>query len=148
MSIPDTVNLQLKESIRARDSARTGALRMIKAALLEAEKKTGSIPNDGACQEILRRLRKQRDEAATQYRAGGREELAASEEAEIIIIDAFLPQLADEATTRQWVQEAIAASGATQPGELGRVMGALMKSHKAEIDGTLARTLVQEELSG
>jgi len=46
------------------------------------------------------------------------------------------------------VQEAIASSGASQPGELGRVMGALMKSHKAEIDGNLARKLVQEELSG
>jgi len=148
MGIPDTVNLQLKESMKARDSARTAALRMIKAALLEAEKKTGSTPNDETCQEILRRLRKQRDEAATQYRAGGREELAASEEAEITIIDAFLPQLADEPTTRQWVREAIESSGASQPGELGRVMGALMKSHKAEIDGNLARKLVQEELSG
>ena len=63
------------------------------------------------------------------------------------MIEEFLPQLADEDTTRQWVQEAIAKTGATEMKELGRVMGALMGAHKGEMDGSLARRLVQEALS-
>jgi uncharacterized protein YqeY len=64
------------------------------------------------------------------------------------VIQGFLPSLADEATTRRFVEEAIAASGASKPGDVGRVMGALMKAHKGEVDGTLARRLATELLGG
>ena len=57
-------------------------------------------------------------------------------------------KLADEATTRHWVQEAIASTGATQPRDLGRIMGALMKDHKGEIDGALAKRIADELLGG
>ena len=60
----------------------------------------------------------------------------------------FLPSLADEAQTRAWVEEAIAAAGAEKPGDVGRVMGAIMKAHKGEIDGGLAKQLASELLAG
>ena len=147
MSIPETISAQLKEAMRARDSARTSALRMIKAAFLEAEKKAGSTPSDEDCVAVLRRLRKQREEAATQYREAGRLELAEGEEGEIVVIDGFLPQLADADTTRKWVREAIESSGATAPNQLGMAMGALMRNHKGEVDGALARSILLEELT-
>ena len=64
------------------------------------------------------------------------------------MIEEFLPRLADEDATRAWVREAIAATGAAQPGDVGKVMGALMKAHKGEVDGQLARRLAQELLAG
>ena len=78
---------------------------------------------------------------------GGREEMAENERAELAVIQEFLPQLADAAQTRAWVEAAIAESGASSPKEMGKVMGALMKAHKADIDGNLAREIVQELLA-
>ena len=74
--------------------------------------------------------------------------LAANERAELAVVQEFLPSLADEAQTRGWVEEAIAASGAASPGDMGRVMGALMKAHKGDIDGNIAKKIAQELLSG
>ena len=67
--------------------------------------------------------------------------------AELAVVSSFLPSLADEATTRGWVQAAIAESGASSAKELGKVMGALMKAHKGEVDGNLARKLAAELLA-
>jgi uncharacterized protein YqeY len=78
----------------------------------------------------------------------GREELAEQERLELAIIEGLLPQLADEATTLGWVREAIAASGATSPRDMGKAMGALMKAHKSDIDGALARRLLEQVLAG
>jgi uncharacterized protein YqeY len=90
---------------------------------------------------------KQRIDAAEQYSAAKRLDLAEVEQAEVKVIEEFLPQLANADTTRAWVAEAVASTGATQMGELGRVMGALMKAHKGEMDGTMARQMVQEALA-
>jgi uncharacterized protein YqeY len=62
------------------------------------------------------------------------------------VIDSFLPGLADEATTRAWVQAAIAETGAASARDLGKVMGAVMKAHKADLDGNLARRIAAELL--
>ena len=64
------------------------------------------------------------------------------------VIEEFLPSLADEAQTLVWVKEAIAASGATAPNQMGKAMGALMKAHKGEVDGGLARKLLMAQLQG
>ncbi len=148
MSIAESVMTQLTESMRARDVPRLSALRLIRAALIEESKKTGDEVDDAQAVAVLRRLRKQRDESALAYTQAGREDLAALELAEAVVIDSFLPHLADEPTTLGWVHEAIAASGASSPRELGRAMGALMKAHRGELDATLARTLLERELTG
>jgi hypothetical protein len=96
---------------------------------------------------VLRKLGKQRRDSIESYNSAGRADLAAVEQAELDIIDTFLPSLADEAQTRVWVQEAIAASGASSAREMGRVMGMVMKSHKGEVDGNLTRTIAGELLS-
>ncbi len=145
MGIYDDVNAQLKTAMRARDKVRVAGLRGIRAALLEEQKKTGAeTVADDACLTILRRLAKQRRESIDAYRAGGRDDLLAAEESELAVIEAFLPQLADEATTRAWVQEAIEATGAASMRDMGKVMGHLMKHHKGALDGKLANTLVRE----
>jgi uncharacterized protein YqeY len=148
MTIEETVQKQLTASMKAREVARTSALRMIRAALIEESKKKGEAVEDAQALVVLRRLLKQRQEADEAYTQAGREDLAALERAEAAVIDSFLPQLADEATTLAWVREAIAASGATSPREMGKAMGALMKHHRTEIDAKLARALIERELAG
>lgn len=149
MSIEQTVSEQLAEAMKARDAARVAALRGIRAAFLnEMKKDNAKTLADETSVELLRRLAKQRRESIEAFDAGGRPERAAEERAELAVIEEFLPRLADEDATRTWVREAIAASGASAPGDVGKVMGALMKAHKGEVDGQLARRLAQELLAG
>ena len=149
MSIFEDVSAQMKDAMKAKDEARLAALRGIRAAFLTECKKDNStsLPDDVAV-TLLRKLEKQRQESIDAFAAAGRPDRADAERAELAVIGGFLPQLADEATTRRWVEEAIAASGAANAREIGKVMGALMKAHKGEIDGNLARRLASELLPG
>jgi len=149
MAIEQTVSERLADAMKARDAARVAALRGIRAAFLnEMKKDNAKTLADETSVEVLRRLAKQRRESIEAFEAGGRPERAAEERAELAVIEEFLPRLADEAATRAWVEEAIAATGAAQPGDVGKVMGALMKAHKGEVDGQLARRVAQELLAG
>lgn len=149
MTIVETVSAQMKDAMRARDKARVTALRGIRAAFLTEIKAEGgrdTLTDDEAV-AVLRKLAKQRQESIEAYAAGGREEMAEAERAELAVVEAFLPKLADEATTRAWVRQAVAATGATGLSDMGKVMGKLMAAHKAELDGKLASRLVREALA-
>lgn len=147
MSIFDQVSEQLKDAMRAKDKDRLNGLRGIRASFIEAVKVDGSttLPDEKAI-EILRRLAKQRKESVEAYTAGARPDLVAEENKELAVIEAFLPQVADEATTRGWVEAAIAESGATSSRDIGKVMGVLMAGHKSELDGKIANKIVRELL--
>jgi uncharacterized protein YqeY len=147
MPILDEVSTQMKQALRARQSVRLAALRSIRAAFLNEMKKDGSETlSDEVCVALLRRLEKQRGESIEAFEQAGREERAATEREELAVIQEFLPSLADEATTRAWVEAAIAATGASSAKELGKVMGAVMKAHKGEVDGNLTRRLATDLL--
>ena len=147
MGIYDDVSAALTAAQKAKDAPRVLALRSIRAVfLLEQKKDNAPTLGDEACVAALRRLEKQRHESIEAFEKAGRPERVAEERAELAVIEEFLPRLADEATTRAWVEAAIASSGAAKPGDVGRVMGALMKAHKGEVDGNLARRLAAEML--
>jgi len=149
MGLVETVTAQMKAAMKAKDAARLSALRNIRAAFLTEMKKDGSETLDDAVSiRLLRMLAKQRQESIDAFTQANRPERVAEERAELGVIDEFLPRLADEATTRGWVAEAIAASGASNAKELGKVMGALMKAHKGDVDGDLARRIAAELLGG
>jgi hypothetical protein len=136
MAIIDDVSTQIKEAMRAKDKVRLVALRSIRAGFIEALKSDGAETlSDDKALPILRKLAKMRQESIDLYTQGGRTDLVEQERAELAVIDAFLPSLADEAQTEVWVQEAIAATGASGPREMGKVMGHVMKHHKADVDG-------------
>jgi len=144
MPIAEDVTGQIKIAMKAKDAVRLAALRSMRTAFLNEMKKDGSDSvSDEVCEGLLRKLEKQRKESIEAFSKGGREELAEVERAELAVIQEFLPQLADADRTREWVEAAIAESGASGPKDLGKVMGALMKAHKAEVDGTLAREIAQ-----
>jgi hypothetical protein len=149
MPIVDEVSAQMTEALRAKDQARLAALRNIRAAFLHEMKKDNSktLP-DEICVGLLRRLEKQRHESIEAFEGAGRADRAAEERAELAVIEEFLPKLADEATTRAWVEQAITETGASKPGDVGRVMGAVMKAHKGDVDGNLAKRIAAERLAG
>lgn len=147
MGLVEDVSEGMKQAMKAKDAARVAALRGIRAAFLTEMKKDGADTlADEVCTTVLRRLEKQRRESIEAFDAAGREEQAAAERAELAVIQEFVPSLADEATTRTWVAEAIQASGASELKEMGKVMGALMKAHKGDVDGGLAQTIAKELL--
>jgi uncharacterized protein YqeY len=148
MSIAETVTAQIKDAMKAKDERRLSALRSMRTAFLNEMKRDGSDAiSDEVCEGLLRKLEKQRKESIDAFMKGDREEMAVAERAEMAVIQEFLPSLADETQTRAWVEAAIAESGASSSKEMGKVMGVLMKAHKAEIDGNIARAIVQELLS-
>lgn len=147
MGIFDDVTGGLAQALKARDEVRLATLRSIRAAFLNEMKKDNAASlTDEVCVTLLRRLQKQRQESIDAFSAAGRSDRADAERAELAIIDSLLPKLADEATTRAWVEEAIAASGASGGKDLGKVMGAVMKAHKGDVDGNLARRIAAERL--
>lgn len=114
-------------------------------ALLTAMKEQGleELPDDQAV-AVLRKLAKMRKESIEMYEKGNALERVAEEQKELEIIDAYLPQLASAEQTRVWIEEIIAGGAA----DVGKVMAALMKQHKDELDGKLAQQLVREVLNG
>jgi uncharacterized protein YqeY len=147
MGIFDEITVQMKDALRAQETARLTTLRSIRASFLNEMKKDNAASlTDETCVDLLRRLEKQRKESIEAFEAAGRTEQAAAETAELAVIRQFLPSLADEETTRRWVKEVIAATGASGAKDVGRVMGAVMKAHRGEVDGTLARQVAAELL--
>ena len=148
MSIVEDVTAQVKDAMKAKDTTRLATLRSMRAAFLNEMKKDGADTiSDEVCETLMRKLEKQRKESIEAFEKGDRPEMAEAEKAELAIIQEFLPQLADAAQTRSWVEAAIASTGATEKKDMGKVMGALMKDHKADLDGNLAKGIVQELLS-
>jgi len=149
MAIIDDVTTQMKAAMRAKEADKLRALRGIRAAFIEEMKKDGrDTLSDDAAQTTLRRLAKQRKDSLDTYTSAGRPDLAEAEAAELTVIETFLPKLADEAQTRAWVAEAVAAVGGESMRDMGKVMGALMKARRGQIDGGLAKKFVQEALQG
>ena len=148
MALVDDISTLMKQAMKAKDAPRLAALRMIRAGFVNEMKKDGAETlADEVCVGVLRRLEKQRKESVEAFEQAGREDRSAAERAELAVVQEFLPSLADEPTTRAWVEAAIAESGAAGAKEMGKAMGALMKAHKGEVDGALAQKIVQELLA-
>jgi uncharacterized protein YqeY len=149
MSLVEDVSKEMKVALKARESVRLQALRNIRAAFLNEMKKDGADTlADEVCIGLLRRLEKQRKESIEAFEGAGRTEQADVEKGELAVIRGYLPSLADEETTRVWVQAAIEQAGVTDPKQLGKVMGMLMKEHKGEVDAGLAKKVAGELLGG
>ncbi|WP_201445415.1 GatB/YqeY domain-containing protein [Belnapia sp. F-4-1] len=142
----------LKEAMLAKDAARTSTLRMILAKLKDvdiAARPSGidKVPDDQIT-AMLRGMAKSRRESVELYRQGNRPELAEKEEAEIAVIEGFLPQQMDESAMQAAVQAAIAETGAGGIKEMGKVMAALRAKHAASLDMAKAGPLVKAALGG
>lgn len=111
--------------MRSKDADALKALRSIRAAFIIALKAEGAADtlSDAEAIACLRKLAKQRVESIEMFRSGGRDDLADGEAAELTIIERWLPKLASEDTVAEWVKTAIEKTGASKPGDMGKVMG-------------------------
>jgi uncharacterized protein YqeY len=147
VALIDKISEDMKTAMRARDQGRLMPLRMAKAALMNREVEKGRALDDAESQQVVASLIKQRRDSAEQFRKGGREELAAREDAEIVILEAYLPPPVDPADIERAVDEAIQESGATSAKDLGRVMKAVMpKLAGRGADGRTINDIVRRKL--
>ena len=145
--LQDTLTTDLKEAMRARDATRVSTVRLVLAALKNAQIEAMHPLDDAEETAVLRKQARQRRDSIEQFRRGGRDDLAAKEEAELALISAYLPAAPDAAHVRAAVLAAIEATGATGPGDMSSVMRAVMAQLGAEADGRQVQAIVREELS-
>jgi uncharacterized protein len=151
MGLREQFTDQLKTSMKAGDAPRTSTLRMILARLKDVDiaarpKGVDRVPEDEIV-AMLRGMVKSRRESVELYRQGKRQDLVDKEEAEIAVIEAFLPQQMDEAATQQAVEATIAETGAASIKDMGKVMAALRAKHAATLDMAKAGAMVKARLS-
>src|SRR5688572_1011684 len=135
MTLQTRIESAMRDAMRARDQRRTSTLRMAMAAAHNRRIELGRDLTDDDVVEVLGKQVKQRRESIEQFRAGGREEMAANEEAEAQILAEFLPEQLSEDELAAMVDQAVAETGAAGPGDMGKVMGFLMPRTKGRADG-------------
>ena len=151
--IREDLKKQLVEAMKSKDDKKTATIRLINAAIkqkdIEARPsgKTDGI-DDGAILSLMQSMIKQRRESIDMYKKGGREDLAAAEQAEIDIIQAFLPKQMSEDEVRNAIKEVIEQTGAASIKDMGKVMGALRGKYADQMDFGVASNLIKEALAG
>jgi len=150
-TIPQQVEADLKDAMRAGDAARRDALRLLRSALKNAEiERRGddrAPMSDSDVRAIIQRQIKQRHDSVEQFRKGNREDLAAKEESEIAIFQSYLPQAMDEAAMRSAAIAVIGETGAQGPKEMGKVMPALLARVGDSADRSALAGIVRQLLS-
>ncbi len=147
MSLIAEIESQLKDAMRERDDARRDALRLILASLRGAEKELQRELSEDEELQVLQRERKKRIEAAEAFRSGDREEQAEKEEAELEVLEEFMPEPLSEEEIEEIVDDAIAEVGATSMRDIGRVMADVMPQIAGRADGSAVSQLVREKLA-
>jgi uncharacterized protein YqeY len=144
----------LKEEIRERtvvamkagDKVAVGALRMLSAAIVNREKELRHELGDDEVREVAAREIKRRNESIDAFESGGRSDLVEKERAERETLQPFAPELLSDAEVDTLIDEAIAATGASSPQQLGAVMGAVMARAKGKVDGSAVQAKVRARL--
>jgi uncharacterized protein YqeY len=148
MSIAEQIDKDVIAAMKAKESERLGALRMVKTALKLRSTELMKAVDDTEAAKVLTTLLKQRRDAAEQFRAGGRTELAEKEEREALIIQEYLPAAASEDEMVSAIAEAMAETGASSPKDMGVVMkAARAKLEGKTIDGKVLSEMVKAKLA-
>jgi uncharacterized protein YqeY len=146
----DAIQTATTQAMKARDSARLGALRLINAALKnkDIELRTGTAPadDDVLVVDVLMKMAKQRRESIEMYVAGNRAELADAERAELGVIESFLPMQMDDSEALAAIKAVVAEIGATNVKDMGRVMAAVKERFAGKLDMSKASGLVKAAL--
>ena len=149
MSLSKQIVSDLTAAMKAQDAGRTSTLRMVKAAMMNRQIEKGGELDDDDMQKLLRSLVKQRRDSIEQYEKAGRKELVDKEQAEIDVIETYLPQAASQAEIEAVVSAAIAETGASSIKDMGKVMKAAQAALAGKnADGRMVSEIVKTKLSG
>jgi uncharacterized protein YqeY len=141
------IEQEVKEAMRAGDAPRRDALRLILSSLRSAEKDLLRPLTEDEELQVLQRERKKRVEAAEAFRSGGREAQAEKEEAELDVLEEFMPEPLTEEELEQILDDAIAENGATSMRDMGRVMKDVMPQIAGRADGAAVSQMLREKLA-
>ena len=147
MPIVETLRSELTTAMKTGDARRRDMMRLLLAALGNARIEAQHDLSDDEAIRVLQREAKQRRESIEAYRDGGRDDLVHAEQRELELIDSFLPAPLSEREASEMVRSVIAEVGAGGPGDVGKVMGPLMKRIDGRFDGRRANELVRELLA-
>ena len=149
MELEKQIQTDLVAAMKAHETVRLAALRVIKAAILLAKTSEGGNGEvtDADIVKIIRKLVKQRKESAEIYSGQNRQDLAENELAEAAAMEVYLPRQLEEAELREILKGIIAETGASKPSDMGKVMGVATKRLAGQADGKLVSTLVKELLA-
>ena len=131
MSLKDQITEDMKSAMRAKETARLGTIRLLLAAIKQREVDDRIVLDDAAVIATVEKMIKQRKDSISQFEKAGRDDLVAVESAEMTILQAYLPAQMSDAEVQAAVAAAVAATGATGPQDMGKVIGAL----KAQLAG-------------
>jgi uncharacterized protein YqeY len=148
MSLSEQIISDLTASMKAQDAQRTSTLRMVKAAMMNRKIEKGGELDDDEMQKLLRSLVKSRRDSIEQYEKAGRQELVDKEQAEIAVIETYLPQAASAAEIEAAVAAAIAETGSTSIKDMGKVMKAVQAALAGKnADGKVVADTVKAKLT-
>lgn len=150
MNLPERIDGDVKEAMRAKNALKLGVLRMLKAALKNAAIEKGgadSPMSDADVAQVIRKQVKQRQDSIESFEKGGRAELVAKEKEEMAILQSYLPQAMSADELAKIVRETIAEAGATSKAQMGAVMKALQTKVAGRADGKALSAEVSRQLS-
>jgi len=147
VTLRERIQSEITAAMRSGDALRRDTLRMAESAIYNAEKRERRTYSDEEVAAVLAREVKTRRESVEAFRKGGREDLASKEAAEIAILAGFLPEQLSEAQISALVAEAVAATGAAGPRDMGKVMGWLSPKTKGRADGRLVSQAASRALA-
>jgi len=147
MSLKDQVTEDMKSAMRARDSARLSTIRMLLAAVKQKEVDERVVVDDPALIAIVDKLIKQRKDSISQFGAAGRQDLVDKESAELLVLEAYLPQRLTEAEITAEVASIVSALGVSGPGAMGKVMGEVKTKLAGKADMGLVSAAVKKALN-
>lgn len=148
-TLENKIQEDLKSSMKARNTARTECLKMVKAAFMELKTASNGVrnPEDSDLLKVLQKLAKQRKETASVYREAGRTDLAEKEQKEYEVISEYLPKMMSEDEIKTLVEKTVADFGASSMKDMGKVMGFINKTYAGQVDGSIVAKYVKEKLS-
>jgi uncharacterized protein YqeY len=147
MSLKQRLTDDMKAAMKGGDKHSLGVIRLINAAIKQREVDERIELDDAAVVAVLDKMVKQRRDSVSQYEAAAREDLAAIERAEIVVIERYVPAKMDEASIVAAIDAAIAQTGATGPADMGKLMAVLKPQLAGQADMGLVSTLVKRRLA-
>jgi len=147
MALKDRIEADLKAAMKDKDAPRLSVVRMLKSAIKYREIEVMKALDDAAVEAVVASEIKRRRDSVEQYRAGSREDLASKEEAEIAVLQGYLPQQLSAEEVAAKVDAAIAKAGAKGPKDMGAVMKLLMPEVQGRADGKVVSELVKQKLA-
>jgi len=148
MNLKERITEDMKVAMRAKDSARLGAIRFLQAAIKQKEVDERISADDTAVLAIIEKLIKQRKDSIQQFQQAARNDLVEKEQAELVLLQSYLPQQMSEAELNDAIAAAISESGASGPQAMGKVMAVLKPRLAGRADIGKASALVKARLAG